>query len=250
MTNPGLSHIRRLYDDRARHGPFGVLAPHNQGRKKSRYVAAVFDAAMEPIIREIQNDERVLDLGCGTGLGLRPMLGQTPHVIGVDISTNMLRVCRDYCGDAVLGRLVLFDGTSLPFAPASFHRCIMREVLCHLPDDVARGLLVSLHACMRPKGTFYLIDQACSSAQSMDNGLTRKRTEEEIVALAAHAGFRLQRVAVIRRPRTPWVMLFQLNLLPERLIRPLAKLEVRWRRHRLHHECGSSWQNLLLEFSA
>jgi len=246
-TERHIDHVRSIYDQRAVHGPYGVLAPHNRGGKKSKYVAAVFETALKPFLGRIGKDDRVLDLGCGTGLGMKQIMKRTRHVFGVDISANMLRMCRDFCGEDVAGRLARFDGVSLPFPSHVFHHCVMREVLCHIPDDVAGRLLASLHACMRPQASFYVIDQVSSHPDS--GSLILKRNRRQIVSLTETAGFRLEHYSLIRHPQMPWAMLFQLGLLPESLIYPLAKAEVLWHQRR-RPEFRRSWRNVLMVFSA
>ena len=76
-----------------------------------------------------QDGERVVDLGCGNGLGLRQLVAGATHttIVGADFSAAMLRACR---GRAELGdvRLVCTDVEALPFADCSFDAAIASSV--------------------------------------------------------------------------------------------------------------------------
>jgi trans-aconitate 2-methyltransferase len=81
----------------------------------------------------LQGDEFVLDIGCGTGRLTEKLLDRLPrgHVVGVDLSANMLHVARDFLCPRFRGRvhLVLADSSLLPtvsaadaiFSTATFH---------------------------------------------------------------------------------------------------------------------------------
>ncbi|MEJ1229895.1 MAG: class I SAM-dependent methyltransferase [Galbitalea sp.] len=48
------------------------------------------------------DDDSVLDLGCGTGLGFELLDRKGPKLFGMDISTEMLAICRQKHPDAIL----------------------------------------------------------------------------------------------------------------------------------------------------
>jgi SAM-dependent methyltransferase len=58
--------------------------------------------------------DRVLDLCCGNGRHLAHLLQYTPRAVGLDYSTDLLRLARANCGPEV--RLVRGDMRALPFA--------------------------------------------------------------------------------------------------------------------------------------
>jgi trans-aconitate methyltransferase len=81
----------------------------------------------------LEGDELILDVGCGTGRLTEKLVERLPHgrVIGIDLSSNMLQVARDFLrprfGDRI--QLVLADAAHLPslakadaiFSTATFH---------------------------------------------------------------------------------------------------------------------------------
>lgn len=89
---------------------------------------------------------RVLEVGIGSGLSL-PYYPPSVHVTGVDLSREMLRLCRLRAADAGLAvELVEDDAQALPFADAAFDSVAFNLVLCTVPDPlraVREGLRVA-----------------------------------------------------------------------------------------------------------
>jgi ubiquinone/menaquinone biosynthesis C-methylase UbiE len=88
----------------------------------------------------------LLEVGIGSGLSL-PYYPESVHVTGVDLSTEMLRLCRARAAD--LGRaveLLEHDAQSLPFPDAAFDSIAFNLCLCTIPDPllaVREGLRVA-----------------------------------------------------------------------------------------------------------
>ena len=93
---------------------------------------------------ELNDGLRVLDCGCGMGVYLH-LMAQLRHLylVGVDGDLRRLR-------QAHPSPTVAVEIAALPFAPATFDRILLSEVLEHLEDDV--GTLQSLYALLRPGG--------------------------------------------------------------------------------------------------
>ena len=80
---------------------------------------------VEPFVR----GKKVLEIGCGTGLILERVHEAAKEAVGVDISANMLDVCRKK-GLNVLEASV----TKLPFEDNSFDLVYSFKVLAHVPE--------------------------------------------------------------------------------------------------------------------
>ena len=97
---------------------------------------------------ELNDGLRVLDCGCGMGVYLHLMSQlRTLHLVGVDGDLRRLRQAQPHVTAAV-------EIAQLPFAPATFDRILLSEVLEHLDDD--GGTLQSLYALLRPNGIMAL----------------------------------------------------------------------------------------------
>lgn len=83
--------------------------------------------------------ERVLDVGCGSGVVTREIAKRVAPggaVVGVDPSAELLNVAREYAEESGVGRLVEFqegDCRKLAFPDASFEVAVAATVLAHVP---------------------------------------------------------------------------------------------------------------------
>ena len=93
--------------------------------------------------------DRVLELGCGTGVLLADLKQKHRFVVGSDASREMMQAAWK-----VGALLVAGDGSTLPFGRASFDLVICRGVLHHVPDR--RAALAEIHRVLRPGGEFIL----------------------------------------------------------------------------------------------
>jgi glycosyltransferase involved in cell wall biosynthesis/SAM-dependent methyltransferase len=86
----------------------------------------------------------VLDCGCGMGVYLHLMAQlRQLQLVGVDGDLRRLRQAQPHATVAV-------EIAQLPFAPATFDRILISEVLEHLDDDI--GTLQELYTLLRPGG--------------------------------------------------------------------------------------------------
>jgi ubiquinone/menaquinone biosynthesis C-methylase UbiE len=95
--------------------------------------------------------KRVLDVGVGTGF-LSIMLAEMGHhVVGVDLSEDMLEVARGKMKDKGLKfALEIGDAENLPFDNGSFDAVVNRAVLWTLPDP--KKALSEWKRVLKPKG--------------------------------------------------------------------------------------------------
>ncbi|HEX5588484.1 MAG TPA: methyltransferase domain-containing protein [Acidimicrobiia bacterium] len=143
----------------ARHGWDGddgaYWAEHEDyfDRSLARYRDAYFAAAA------ISSNDRVLDVGCGTGSttreAARRAVGGT--ALGVDLSSRMLERARDRARVEELTNVgfVQADAQIHPFDPASFDLVISRTGTMFFGDPVAA--FSNLHTALRPGGRMTLL---------------------------------------------------------------------------------------------
>jgi ubiquinone/menaquinone biosynthesis C-methylase UbiE len=102
------------------------------------WMSAQRRAMKDPTLRllELSSNDRVLDVGCGSGHDLGRMYDAGAQAIGIDLSHAMLRVAKDAVGDHV--GLVKGSGAQLPLGVGSFTAVHSRAVLlhCERPDQV------------------------------------------------------------------------------------------------------------------
>lgn len=95
MPQKRLNSVRSMYDERSEQYDENVV----HVRQAQDYLGWA----------ELKDGESVLDLACGTGLvalGAKKLVGESGHVVGVDISEGMLNVAR---------RKAQADGVEVPF---------------------------------------------------------------------------------------------------------------------------------------
>jgi len=106
--------------------------------------------------------ERVLDVGCGSGVLTRTLARQVApggRAVGLDTSSAMLKVARELADEAGLGGLVEFqvgDCRQLPFPDASFDAVVAATTLCHVPDP--GRALAEMVRVTRPGGRVGVFD--------------------------------------------------------------------------------------------
>lgn len=147
-------------------------------------------AAREAYLRllDIAPGERVLDVGCGSGVVTREMarrVGSAGRAVGVDPSPGLLAVARELARDAGLGdRLEFHEGTAhrLPFPDSAFDALVCVTVLAHVPQGEAA--IPELVRVVRPGGRIgvFDLDTDMTTFTHPDRELTRR-----IVAAASDA---------------------------------------------------------------
>jgi len=105
--------------------------------------------------------ERVLDLGSGAGtdsLIAAQMVGEQGHVIGIDMTAQMLAKARAAASEAGAGNVefVEAEAEQLPFADASFDVVISNGVIDLIPDKDA--VYAELHRVLVPGGRLQIAD--------------------------------------------------------------------------------------------
>jgi SAM-dependent methyltransferase len=121
--------------------------------------------------------QSVLDVGCGTGRGIRYLREHVPGVRaeGCDPSGDLLRIARE--NHAIPDdRLHHGDMASLPFAPGSFDAVMSLGVLHHVPnpDDVVRRMVELAAKAVFISDSNYMA-QGSIAARLLKFALTRAR---------------------------------------------------------------------------
>ena len=109
--------------------------------------ADLFDAEIRPhnerfrAVAAIDRDDRVLDIGCGTGQSTRQAarVATAGSVLGVDISGDALALARRISADEGLTNVAYeqADAQTHPFPPGEFDVCISRFGVMFFGDLVA-----------------------------------------------------------------------------------------------------------------
>ena len=106
----------------------------------------------------IRAGARGLDIGCGQGWYACEMAGRGYHIDALDQSADQVSHARRYASER--GCHVHFEATDavrLPFADGSFDFAYSINVIHHVTDPLARGLvLAEIVRVLKPRGIFFL----------------------------------------------------------------------------------------------
>lgn len=111
----------------------------------------------------IKADDRILDVGIGTGLALHAY-PRDAHVVGIDLSTGMLRRAgrrADRLGHTDT-HLVRGNALRLPFADDSFDKIVVTHVVTVVSDPI--GLIEEVRRVGKPGCRIVIINHFHSSA--------------------------------------------------------------------------------------
>lgn len=92
--------------------------------------------------------KRLLDVGCGAGLGLDYLTKRAKLVVGGDFDPENITIAKKHCGNRA--NLLVMDAHKLPFKKNSFDIVIAMEVIYYLYD--VSGFLSECHRVLKRKG--------------------------------------------------------------------------------------------------
>ena len=105
----------------------------------------------------MKEGEFILDLGCGWGRVLKPVMDRKGIGVGLDISGKMLSLSRDHLKkNGHIPRLTRGDGTRLPFREDSFDRVYSLLVLQHLSKENGREVMQEISRVLKEGGTAHV----------------------------------------------------------------------------------------------
>ena len=162
---------------------------------------------------ELNDDNSVLDIGCGGGATLSKIAGMTKsgHIMGIDYSDVSVRMSKDTNAEMIsTGRMEIIEASveSLPLDDNSFDRIITVESFYFWPDPEAN--LCEVRRVLRTGGQFLLVadiydtpDLSAEERANIERYELQNPTPEEFQRLFQAAGFR--EIAIHTQPGTHWI---------------------------------------------
>jgi len=197
-------------------GDMGVLEDKARARLFYRYLSKVYDrvnpfvwneAMREEAIGllDLEPDDRVLDVGCGTGFATEGLLERVETVHGLDQSAHQLSRAYEKFGRTGPVRFYRGDAERLPFADDSFDVVWSSGSIEYWPNPVAT--LREFRRVARPGGQVLVV-----GPDAPKRGLVRRVAdaimlfydEDEADRMFAEAGFRdVEHTIQQARPGSP-----------------------------------------------
>lgn len=157
-------------------------------------------------------NDRVLDLGCGTGDALNYLTNV--QYTGIDLNEKYIDIAKQIHGDR--GEFLAGELASLSFEKYhSFDVVMILAVLHHLSDEVAAIVLESARQRLRPGGRLITLDPVFTPKQGgLDRWIVSRdrgqfvRTQDQTEALARPYFTTVQSQVVVGLMRVPYSLVF------------------------------------------
>lgn len=113
---------------------------------------------------DIQPDERILEVGIGTGLNL-PLYPRHCRLTGIDLSDKMLEKAQAKIEELGLNNVTLkvMDASALDFADNEFDRAVATYVISAVPDPL--GVLREMRRVVKPGGAIVILNHFRSQSR-------------------------------------------------------------------------------------
>jgi ubiquinone/menaquinone biosynthesis C-methylase UbiE len=82
----------------------------------------------------LQPGDRLLDVGCGTGLAVREAAPRVARAVGVDLAAKMIERAHELAEGLVHAEFLVGDSEHLPFADGEFTAVLCTSSFHHYPD--------------------------------------------------------------------------------------------------------------------
>jgi len=103
--------------------------------------------------------ETLLEIGCGVGNNLIPLVGIGLECSGIDISTTAINEARSRAKKLGIDlNLLVGDIQNLSFKDASFHYVVDRSVITCLDEGLISKAISEVHRVLKPRGYFVAVD--------------------------------------------------------------------------------------------
>jgi 2-polyprenyl-3-methyl-5-hydroxy-6-metoxy-1,4-benzoquinol methylase len=108
------------------------------------YIANLFGLIHKHLIPKF-SPKRALDFGCGVGRLVIPLADRANEVVGVDVASSMLELCRDHADQKGLKNITLCESDEkLSLVKGKFQLINSYIVLQHIPPDCGYNFIQSM----------------------------------------------------------------------------------------------------------
>lgn len=112
-----------------------------------------YERTLERTRAYLHGDDKVLELGCGTGTTALKLADAVGHLTATDIAPEMIAIANEKLSVNGPGNVSFAVGTLDDPAPEQFYDAVLGFNFLHLLEDVP-GALKAIHARVKPGGIF------------------------------------------------------------------------------------------------
>jgi ubiquinone/menaquinone biosynthesis C-methylase UbiE len=151
----------------------------------------------------IDETDKVLDVGCGTGSATVAAATKAKEVVGIDLSPDMIELARKKVEKKCLGNTCLFSASVEDYAPAEpFDKVISSFMIPHIKPHLRPAVYSYMYSFLKPGGTVALFGSKGEVCKVYE-------TREEIIENLAKSGFQeieildvydIYRIALAKKP--------------------------------------------------
>ena len=156
--------------------------------------------------------KRILDIGCGPGRDANYFSEKGFDVVGIDLSSELLRIAKENCPKA---EFYLKDMRKLDFEPNSFDGIWACASLLHVPHKDAYQTLKGFNSVIK-KGGLMFVCVLEGKGEKMEKNSTFQEhsrffayySNDSIESLIRSADFKIIKKDIEKNPRRAWINLF------------------------------------------
>ncbi len=151
----------------------------------------------------VEDTDRVLDVGCGTGAATVLAAQTAKEVVGIDLSPHMIEIAERKVRKNALPNTELVNTSVEDYRPANrFDKVISSFMIPHVPPELRPKIYSCMFDFLQPGGVVGLFG---SRGEVCDVYETRSRIEENLLAagftdLEIHDIYDIYRIALARKP--------------------------------------------------
>jgi len=176
-------------------------------------------------------NKSIVDIGCGTSDYLKWLADDFKKLVGVDISVEMLKLCREDLGKSI--ELVAADALHLPFKDGAFDISTTFQALHHFPNwkkALTEMVRTSKHVTIyEPNGDSFFHRFMHLIRRSFRVEQRFKQTDEDYSLVEFQAsGFRQKRLVEFLQREEMNTKVFMFGMIPVSLLEKIANLSLRF----------------------
>lgn len=151
----------------------------------------------------VDKDDRVLDVGCGTGSATVVAAPCAREVVGIDLSPHMIELAEEKARKKCISNTCLFASSVEDYHPeASFDKVISSFMIPHVKPESRPQIYSCMFNFLRPGGLVGLFGsrgEVCDVYETTDE-IVENLTRSGFIDIKLYDVYDIYRIAIARRP--------------------------------------------------